>query len=51
MLFVLECIEKFCTVYRIESARVDLKRVLEVIEDVERRESWKDIIERLQRPR
>lgn len=37
--------------YRIESARLDLKRVLEVIEEVERRESWRDIIERLQRPR
>lgn len=37
--------------YRIENSKLDLKRVLEVVEEVERRESWRDIIERLQKPR
>lgn len=49
--FLLNCIEKFCSIYEIESGRIDLKRVLELIEEVDKKELLKETFNQQQQPR
>lgn len=51
VLFVLNCIEKFCMLYDIREGRVLMKRVLELVDDAERKENLKAEFNLMQKPR
>lgn len=50
-MFLLNCIESFCTVHDIENATIDLKRVLELLEETDKKEQLKEAFSQQQQPR